>query len=43
VHGAENLYVADASLIPEAPGVNPQASVMALARRNTLHVLGGRL
>ena len=39
VHGAANLYVADASLIPEAPGVNPQATVMALARRNTLHVL----
>lgn len=29
----DNLYVADASLIPEAPGVNPQASVMALALR----------
>ena len=42
VHGADNLYVADASLIPEAPGVNPQASVMALARRNALHILGGR-
>lgn len=39
VHGASNLYVADASLIPEAPGVNPQATVMALARRNALHIL----
>ena len=39
VHGAANLYVADASLIPEAPGVNPQATVMALARRNALHIL----
>lgn len=36
VHGTENLYVADAGLIPESPGVNPQATVMALARRNTL-------
>jgi len=40
VFGAENLFVADASLIPEAPGVNPQATVMALARRNALHNLG---
>jgi choline dehydrogenase-like flavoprotein len=39
MHGAANLYLADASLIPEAPGVNPQATVMALARRNALHVL----
>ena len=33
IHEAQNLYVADASLIPEAPGVNPQATVMALALR----------
>ncbi len=33
VHGAERLYVADASIIPDAPGVNPQATVMALAHR----------
>jgi choline dehydrogenase-like flavoprotein len=39
VHNAENLYIADASIIPEAPGVNPQATVMALARRNALHIL----
>lgn len=40
VHGMENLYINDASLIPTAPGVNPQGTVMALARRNTLHFLG---
>jgi choline dehydrogenase-like flavoprotein len=40
VHGMENLFVNDASLIPTAPGVNPQGTVMALARRNTLHFLG---
>ncbi len=34
VHGAENVYVNDASLLPDAPGVNPQASVMAIAMRN---------
>jgi choline dehydrogenase-like flavoprotein len=34
VHGARNVYVNDASLLPDAPGVNPQASVMAVAIRN---------
>lgn len=34
VHGSDNLYVNDASLLPDAPGVNPQASVMAIAIRN---------
>jgi choline dehydrogenase-like flavoprotein len=29
-----NLRVNDGSLIPEAPGVNPQAAIMALASRN---------
>ena len=34
MRGAANVYVNDASLLPEAPGVNPQASVMAVAIRN---------
>jgi choline dehydrogenase-like flavoprotein len=34
VHGADNVYVNDASLLPDAPGVNPQASIMAIAARN---------
>jgi choline dehydrogenase-like flavoprotein len=34
VHGTTNVYVNDASLLPDAPGVNPQASVMAVAIRN---------
>lgn len=34
VHGTDNIYVNDASLLPDAPGVNPQASVMAVAIRN---------
>jgi len=34
VHGARNVHVNDASLLPDAPGVNPQASVMAIAIRN---------
>jgi choline dehydrogenase-like flavoprotein len=40
VHGFKNLYVSDASLLCTAPGVNPQGSVMAMARRNVLKFLG---
>jgi choline dehydrogenase-like flavoprotein len=42
VHGYENLHVNDASTLPDSPGVNPQGSVMAVARRNTLHFLASR-
>lgn len=31
---SENLRVNDASLLPDAPGVNPQAAVMMIAARN---------
>jgi choline dehydrogenase-like flavoprotein len=37
VHGHRNLFVNDASLLCTAPGVNPQGTIMALARRNALH------
>ncbi|QYG93013.1 GMC family oxidoreductase [Iamia sp. SCSIO 61187] len=39
VHGFTNLHVADASLLPDAPGVNPQAGIMAIAARNAAHFL----
>jgi choline dehydrogenase-like flavoprotein len=39
VHGIKNLYVVDGSVLPGAPGVNPQGSIMAIARRNTLRFL----
>jgi choline dehydrogenase-like flavoprotein len=39
VHGHKDLYIADASLLCTAPGVNPQGSVMAFARRNALYFL----
>jgi choline dehydrogenase-like flavoprotein len=35
VWGYENLRVNDASLLPDAPGVNPQAAIMAIAGRNS--------
>ncbi|MGH9049761.1 MAG: FAD-dependent oxidoreductase [Acidimicrobiia bacterium] len=34
VWGVDNLRVNDASLLPDAPGVNPQGAIMALAARN---------
>lgn len=37
VYGTDNLYVADSSLFPTAPGVNPSWTIMALAR----HVAAG--
>jgi choline dehydrogenase-like flavoprotein len=40
VHGFKNLFVNDASLLCTAPGVNPQGSIIALARRNALKFLG---
>ena len=35
VWGIENLRVGDASLVPDAPGVNPQGTIMAIAARNS--------
>ncbi|HLM64834.1 MAG TPA: GMC family oxidoreductase [Acidimicrobiales bacterium] len=35
VRGYRNLHVNDGSLLPDAPGVNPQAAIMAIAARNS--------
>jgi len=32
-HDVEGLYIADASVFPNSPGVNPQVTIMALAAR----------
>jgi len=42
LHGAENVYVNDSSLLPTSPGVNPQGTILAVARRNTLRWLDER-
>ena len=39
VHGYDNIYISDASILPGPPGLNPQGIIMALARRNALHFL----
>jgi choline dehydrogenase-like flavoprotein len=38
-HDVPDLHVADGSLLCGPPGVNPQGSIMALARRNVLRFL----
>jgi choline dehydrogenase-like flavoprotein len=42
VRGTTNVFVNDASLLPDAPGVNPQGSVMAVAIRNARRFLESR-
>ncbi len=37
VLGLRNLFVNDASLLPDSPGVNPQGTIMAIAARNVDH------
>jgi choline dehydrogenase-like flavoprotein len=37
VFGFSNLFLNDASVLPDSPGVNPQGTIMALARRNAAH------
>ena len=39
LHGIKGLYIADASLLGGAPGVNPQGTIMALVRRNVVSFL----
>ncbi len=42
VRDVPGLRIADASILCSPPGVNPQGSVMAFARRNALALLEGR-
>jgi choline dehydrogenase-like flavoprotein len=42
VYGLDNLRISDASMLPDSPGVNPQATVMAMARRNALAFVAAR-
>lgn len=38
VFGSERIYVCDASVLPDSPGVNPQVTIMAFAHRLAEHL-----
>jgi choline dehydrogenase-like flavoprotein len=38
-HGLGNVWVNDASMLPHSPGVNPQGTILAIARRNVTRFL----
>jgi choline dehydrogenase-like flavoprotein len=40
VHGTDNVWVSDGSVVPSPLGVNPQETIMALATRLAFHLLG---
>jgi choline dehydrogenase-like flavoprotein len=40
VHGHKNLYIGDASLFPNAPGINPSLTIFALAQRLSDQLIG---
>lgn len=42
LRGVEGVYVADASVLPSSPGINPQISIQALAARTATDLLEGR-
>jgi len=39
LHGFANIFVADSSIFPAAPGINPALTIMALSHRASLAVL----
>lgn len=41
VHGFPNIFVADSSIFPAAPGINPALTIMALSHRASQSILQG--
>ncbi|MBA54680.1 MAG: glucose-methanol-choline oxidoreductase [Pseudomonadales bacterium] len=40
VHGLRNLYIADSSIFPNAPGINPSLTIMAISHKAAQNMLG---
>jgi len=41
LHGFPNIFVADSSIFPAAPGINPALTIMALSQKATQSILQG--
>ncbi len=39
LHGFKNIYCADSSIFPNAPGINPSLTIMALSKKAAAHIL----
>ncbi len=42
LHGVPNVFVADSSIFPNAPGINPSLTIMALSRKAADTILRNR-
>ncbi|MEW6368187.1 MAG: GMC family oxidoreductase [Acidobacteriota bacterium] len=42
LHGHPNIYAADSSIFPNAPGINPSLTIMALAKKAAASIRGRR-
>jgi choline dehydrogenase-like flavoprotein len=40
VHGCPNVYAADSSVFPSAPGINPSLTIMAMSRKAARTIVG---
>jgi choline dehydrogenase-like flavoprotein len=39
IHGTKNIFAADSSIFPDAPGINPSLTIMALTLRAAQEIL----
>ena len=42
MHGFKNIFCADSSIFPNAPGINPSLTIMALSKKAAESILGAR-
>jgi choline dehydrogenase-like flavoprotein len=42
VHGMKNIWAADSSIFPNAPGINPSLTIMALSKKAAATMIRNR-
>ncbi|MBU0971801.1 MAG: GMC family oxidoreductase, partial [Proteobacteria bacterium] len=42
LHGVKNIFAADSSIFPNAPGINPSLTIMALSKKASASILRNR-